>query len=104
MSLEPKERDVLRLARTLIRDMAHDWPVRELAAPPEDVCTQISDILDEDYDFEFGEESPRLERTSPKTVGRATYRRRAFAMLALLRRERQEHEESWYLNGPFGEP
>jgi site-specific recombinase XerD len=34
MSLLPKERDVLRLARSLIRDLAQGWPVKELAAPP----------------------------------------------------------------------
>lgn len=58
-TLMPEERDVLRLARSLIRDLAHGWPATELAAQPEEVCHQISEILDEDYDFEFGEESPR---------------------------------------------
>ena len=57
--MDDKAKDVLRRARSVIRDLAQGWPVKELAAPPEEVCHEISDLLEEDYDFEFGEESQR---------------------------------------------
>jgi hypothetical protein len=55
------EKEAIRLARSLIRDMAHGWPVRELAETPEEVCRRLSAILREKYDFAHGnvtEESP----------------------------------------------
>jgi len=44
--------DTLRVARSVIRDMAHGWTVKELQAPPVDVCAALSAILGETYNFE----------------------------------------------------
>jgi hypothetical protein len=46
--------DTLRVARSVIRDMAHGWTVKELQAPPVDVCAALSAILGETYNFETG--------------------------------------------------
>ena len=50
--LSPAEQDVLRLARAVIRDMAHDYPERDLACPPVEACRQLSQLLGEEYNFE----------------------------------------------------
>jgi hypothetical protein len=48
------QKDTIRLARCLIRDAAMNWARDELAASPEDVCNQLSDMLGEKYNFETG--------------------------------------------------
>jgi hypothetical protein len=47
--------EVLALARSLIRDAAYGWPSDDLAATPEEVCAQITQIVGDDYNFEKGE-------------------------------------------------
>jgi hypothetical protein len=53
-NLTPDERNIIQLARSLIRDAAMNWARDELAASPEDVCTKLSEMLGEEYDFESG--------------------------------------------------
>jgi len=53
--MTPEQQDVLRMARSLIRDTAMNWARDELAADPEAVCEQLSGMLGEAYDFEKGE-------------------------------------------------
>ena len=53
--LTPAQADVIRLARSVIRDRAMDWAERELAESPRKVCERLSDLLGETYDFERGE-------------------------------------------------
>jgi hypothetical protein len=50
-----REKNILQLARSLIRDAAFDWARDELAANPEEVCLSLSEMLGERYDFEKGE-------------------------------------------------
>ncbi len=52
--LTPNEQDVIRLARSLIRDAAMEWARDELAVSPEDVCAQLSELIGEEYNFETG--------------------------------------------------
>lgn len=52
------QKDTIRLARCLIRDAAMNWSHDELAASPEDVCNQLSDMLGEKYNFETGNVVP----------------------------------------------
>lgn len=53
--LTPAHQDVIRMARSLIRDSAMNWARDELAADPEAVCEQLSGMIGEEYDFEKGE-------------------------------------------------
>jgi hypothetical protein len=52
--LKPAHQDVIRMARSLIRDAAMNWARDELAADPEAVCEQLSGMLGEEYNFEKG--------------------------------------------------
>jgi hypothetical protein len=53
--IKPAHQDVLRMARSLIRDAAMNWARDELVASPEAVCEQLSGMLGEEYNFEKGE-------------------------------------------------
>lgn len=48
----PAEIDTLCHARSVIRDLAMGWPIRELAGAPEEVCAALSDMIGDKYDFE----------------------------------------------------
>lgn len=50
-----QEIDVLCLARSVIRDLVHDWPERELVASPRDVCAALSKMIGDEYDFDRGD-------------------------------------------------
>lgn len=50
--LSPAEQDVLRLARSVIRDMAHSYSERDLACPPAETCRRLSALLGDEYNFE----------------------------------------------------
>jgi hypothetical protein len=62
--LTPAQQEVIRMARSLIRDAAFDWARDELAADPETVCEQLSGIIGEDYDFEKGEIKSKPHKSS----------------------------------------
>jgi hypothetical protein len=47
--------DVLREARSVIRDLIYGFAEDELCEDPRVVCQNLSEILGEDYDFETGE-------------------------------------------------
>ena len=49
-----REKEGIRVARSMIRDMAHGWPVKELAAQPVDICGELSKLIGDIYDFESG--------------------------------------------------
>jgi hypothetical protein len=54
--LTPEQQDIIRTARSVIRDMAygilHD---RDLAEPPVAVCDKLSALLGERYNFRTGD-------------------------------------------------
>lgn len=68
MALTKAQQDVLRLARSVIRDATYNYPVdsRILAADPKEVCQLLSEILGEEYDFDSSEAEPI---SSPKPDG-----------------------------------
>lgn len=47
-------RDTLALARSLIWDTAHDYPEKELADTPEEVCAQITQLLQDGFNYSDG--------------------------------------------------
>jgi hypothetical protein len=47
--------DVLCLARSLIRDLVHDWSEDELAASPQVVCEALTKMIGDEYDFDRGD-------------------------------------------------
>jgi hypothetical protein len=53
--LTREQRETLALARSLIRDMAHGWPARELAEDPEAVAARLTAMLGDEYDFAGGD-------------------------------------------------
>lgn len=55
-TLSKQEQQVLYLARSLIRDLGHDWAPSETGVESfADVCAQLSKVLGEEYDYESGE-------------------------------------------------
>lgn len=69
MKITPAQQEVIRMARSLIRDMAMNWARDELAADPEEVCKQLSKMIGEEYDFEKGEgKSKKGEEKSNKKL------------------------------------
>lgn len=54
--LTEDEKAMVRTARSVIRDMAHDWPTKELLMAPGEVCRQLSLMLGEKYNFDTGDE------------------------------------------------
>jgi hypothetical protein len=56
--LTSEQQDIIRLARSLIRDAAMNWARDELAASPEFVCKKLSDMLGEEYSFDIGKVIP----------------------------------------------
>ena len=57
--LTPEEQDYIEQARSIIRDLAHGYPVKELSGSPEEVCYRLSDMLGENYDFDTGDSRPK---------------------------------------------
>lgn len=53
--LTKSEKDTLRIARSVIRDLAHGWDARELQVVPQRICERLSALLGERYDFKTGE-------------------------------------------------
>ena len=49
-----REKDLIRVACSMIRDMAHGWTVEELTAQPFDVCQELSKLIGDTYNFENG--------------------------------------------------
>jgi hypothetical protein len=79
--LASAQKDTIRLARCLIRDAATNWARDELAASPEDVCNQLSDMVGERYDFETGNVIPEKKLVLFKdTVLRKDYEGNLFLM------------------------
>jgi hypothetical protein len=64
LQLTSAQRDLIRTARSLIRDAAFDWARDELTADPKTVCMQLSEMVGEDYDFEKGTERPKDHKLS----------------------------------------
>lgn len=56
VSREEVEELLLR-ARTMIRDMAHGWPEKQLLESPCATCEDITLFLGDAYDFDTGIES-----------------------------------------------
>lgn len=56
--LNESQKDVLRIARSVIRDLAKGWTIKELQEPPEVICDKLSLMLRERYDFEEGKVTP----------------------------------------------
>jgi hypothetical protein len=52
--LKDHEKDMIRIARSVIRDMAHGWSISELSDDPARVCQGLSVIVGDTYDFESG--------------------------------------------------
>jgi hypothetical protein len=55
MELTEPQKDTLRKARTLIRDLVYGWSQRELADRPETIVQEINEILGESWDFHKGD-------------------------------------------------
>lgn len=53
--MNKEEGATMRLARSLIRDMAQGWPVEELAEQPDKVCEEITILLGDKFNFDTGE-------------------------------------------------
>lgn len=53
--LTAEQQNVLRNARSVIRDMASGWPEKSLAESPRSVCDKLSALLGERYDFVSGD-------------------------------------------------
>jgi hypothetical protein len=51
------DKETLRLARSVIRDLAHSWLDRDLIISPQELVRKITDSLGDKYDFETGDES-----------------------------------------------
>lgn len=49
------ERDLLREARNMIRDIDFGYAMDELHRMPRDLCDEITELLDDGYDFETAE-------------------------------------------------
>ena len=52
--LTEREQDIVRVARSVIRDQAHGWQTAELAKDPRLVCEWLSQLVGETYDYEIG--------------------------------------------------
>jgi len=59
-SLSPALLDVLRSARTNLRDLHMDWPEGELHEPVEATIGRITEILGDGYDIESGKVASEL--------------------------------------------
>jgi hypothetical protein len=51
--LTPEQQDIIRTARSVIRDMAYG--IRPVAEPPVSVCDKLSALLGERYNFRTGD-------------------------------------------------
>jgi len=49
------EKALVRTAMSVIRDMAHDWPTKELLMQPKELVGKLAAMLGETYDFDRGE-------------------------------------------------
>lgn len=56
--LSKDERDILALARSVIRDLSFDYGERDLACSPKEICDKLSAVLREKYDFDTNEAVP----------------------------------------------
>lgn len=45
--LSSKEKDIVREARMMIRDMAAGWAIKELSTTPENMRRQLSELIGE---------------------------------------------------------
>jgi hypothetical protein len=92
-TLSKQERQVLYLARSLIRDLGHDWSPSETGVESfADVCAQLSNMLDEEYDYEAGDVTK--EATAP--IGPRTYRVAAGVVTADLENTLNAFAEAGY--------
>lgn len=55
MELTDPQKDTLRKARSVIRDLLYGWSARELADRPEQIVKELNEILGEDWDFHKGD-------------------------------------------------
>jgi hypothetical protein len=54
--LKSKQDEVLRLARSVIRDLAHSWLERDLIVSPQELVREITNLLGDKFDFETGDQ------------------------------------------------
>jgi len=66
--LSADEQEVLRLARTVIRDMEYDYPNKDLVCSPQEVCTKLSVLLGEEYDYQSNEVTAAAEEVKKGLV------------------------------------
>lgn len=62
MSLTPEQKDIIRVARSVIRDLVMNWGKEALISSPEEVCEQLSKLIDTSFNFETGEEGPAYDK------------------------------------------
>ena len=43
--LNQHEKDIVREARMMIRDMAAGWAIKELSTTPDNMCRQLSELV-----------------------------------------------------------
>ena len=53
--LTKSQQVTLQKARSALRDIAHDWPIRELIDEPENIVAELTAILGDKYDFDTGD-------------------------------------------------
>jgi|WetSurMetagenome_2_1015567.scaffolds.fasta_scaffold02344_4 hypothetical protein len=49
-----REKETIRVACSVIRDLTFGWPVKDLVTQPADVCKGLSDLIGDTYDFKNG--------------------------------------------------
>lgn len=49
------EKDTIQVARSVIRDLAMGYPIKELLVSPAEICRQLSDLVGDTYDFASGD-------------------------------------------------
>lgn len=53
--IDTRATDLLRDARAIVRDLSYGWPTKELHISPEDLCAEITSLLDDGYNMETGD-------------------------------------------------
>lgn len=50
-----REKDIIRIACSVIRDQSKGWSGAELQEQPESICQKLSDLIGDTFNFESGE-------------------------------------------------
>jgi hypothetical protein len=53
--LTDSEKETIRVACSVIRDMAMGWLLKDLQDQPVNICQKLSDLIGDIYDFESGD-------------------------------------------------